>query len=292
MGICNVEWEVLKNPSNFRKLSMGNWGGIGDPQVYGVFDLDCEQVVPYLEKLRQTYNVKVTVNHLIGRVMALTLRKYPFLNGMIANGKIYLRKNVDIFFQVGLENAETELVGVCLRNADQLGIVDFSKQLIEKSEHVKNSRNHPMRKSQNPFKYIPWRLIPFAIKFLNWLQYDWNLNLSWLGIPKDALGSLMITAVGTLGLEMVFVPLTHLGRTPAQLAVGKICKKPVVIDDQIVIRQRLNLCYTFDHRFMDGLLASKLSRYFRELFENPEKYADLLEGRISTESPVSETEKK
>ncbi len=286
MSFWNAEREELKKPSLFRKISMGNWGKVGDPQVYGLLELDCEKTVAYLEKLRKETGARVTVNHLVGRIMALVLHKYPQLNGIIANGRIYIRKDVDIFFQVGLEDAETELVGICVRNVDRLGIVEFAKHIIQKSEEVRSSKHHPIRKAQNPFQYIPWRMIPFAIRFLNWLQYDLNLNLAWLGIPKDAFGSLMITAVGSLGQEFIFVPLTHLGRTPVQLAVGKIFKKAVVLEnDEIVPRSRLNLCCTFDHRFIDGILGAKMAGYFRELFEHPDVHADLLEGKIPPEEP-------
>ena len=282
MGLKNIQRQVLSQPSNFRKLAMGNWGGIGDPQVYGLLELDCENVVKYIMEIREQHQVKVTVNHLIGRLLALVLHKYPQLNGFIANGKIYLRENIDIFFQVGLEDAETELVGICIKNADQKGIVEFASQVITKSEKVKASKDHPMRKTQQPFHYIPWRLVPWVVKFLNWLQFDWNLNLSWLGIPKDPLGSIMVTSVGSLGIDLVFVPLTHLGRTPAQFAVGKIYQKAVVVDDRVEVRSRLNLCCTFDHRFMEGVLASKMAHYLRELFENIYEYRDLIEGNTST----------
>ncbi len=281
MGITNIERTELKNPSNFRKLAMGNWGGIGDPQVYGLLEIDCQKAIEYIEEIRQKHDVKITINHLVGKAMALMLKKYPKLNGVIANGRIYLRNNVDIFFQVGIEDAETELVGICIKKADQKGILEFARQVLKKSEAVKASAAHPMRKAQMPFRHIPWRLVPWMVKFLNWLQFDWNLNLSWFGIPRDPLGSIMITSVGSLGMEMIFVPLTHIGRTPAQIAVGKIIKKAVVIEDQIVIRPRVNLCCTFDHRFMDGVIAAKMAHYVTDLLENIDKYKELFEADSS-----------
>lgn len=257
---------------------MGNWDGIGDPQVYGVLEIDCEKPIEYIEEIRQKYDVKLTINHLVGKAVAMMLQKFPKLNGVIANGKIYLRKNVDIFFQVGIEGAETELVGICIKNADQKGILEFARQVNKKSEAVRASAEHPMRKAQMPFRHIPWRIVPWVVKFMNWLQFDWNLNLSWLGIPRDPLGSIMITSVGTLGMEMIFVPLTHIGRTPAQIAVGKINKKAVVVDDKIVIRPKINLCCTFDHRFMDGILAAKMAHYLTDLLENIDKHKELFEA--------------
>lgn len=278
MGLRHIQMEPLQNPSFFRKLAMGNWGNIGDPQVYGVLELDCEKALAYLEQLRKKHHIKITMTHLIGRVVALTWRQYPQLNGMISRGKIYIRKNVDMFFQVKIENAETELVGLTIKNADQKGIVEFSKEAIAKAKKVRGSEEEPLRKTQRSFKWIPWKLMPFTIKILNWILYDRNINLSWFGIPKDALGSVMVTSIGSLGLDFAFGPLNYIQRVPALIAAGRVHKKPVVIEDKIVIRSRINLCYTFDHRFMDGYLGSKMAKFATELVENIDHHTDLIEG--------------
>lgn len=285
MGFFFMDRSKLSNPSNFRKLAMGNWDGIGDPQVYGVHELDCSKALPYLEQLRKEYHIRVTVNHLVGRICALMLQRYPQLNGVIARGKIYLRRNVDIFFQVGMEGSETELTGLCIRNADQKGIVAFSQEVAQESEAVRKSADHPMRKSQKPFRYMPWRVARWSLKFINWLQYDLNINVAWLlGLPRDPLGSIMVTAIGGLGMEVVLVPLAHIGRTPAQIAVGKVSDKAVVINGKVEVRPMLNLCCTFDHRFMEGVLASKMTKFVREIFENIDQHRDLVEGKVSAEN--------
>ena len=55
----------------------------------------------------------------------------------------------------------------------------------------------------------------------------------------------------------------------AILAVAKIHKQPLVRNDAIVIRDVLNLSWSFDHRVIDGDLAVSFSHYFSTLLENP-----------------------
>lgn len=55
----------------------------------------------------------------------------------------------------------------------------------------------------------------------------------------------------------------------AILAVAKIHKQPVVVNNEIVIREMLNLSWTFDHRIVDGHLAAQFSRIFAGLLANP-----------------------
>lgn len=289
MGWRNIDMEPLQNPLLFRKLSMGSWGNISDPQVYGILEVDCEKALAYLEELNQACPQKITMTHLIGRAIALAFHKYPQLNGMISRGKIYIRKNIDVFFYVHMENAETELVGVNIKNADQKGLVQFAQEVTGKVERVRSSPEEPLRKSQHRFKKIPWRLVPSVLRLLNWIRYDLNINLSWLGLPKDGLGSVMVTSIGSFGAELAFAPLNRLQRAAALVSIGIVKKRPVVIDDQIVIRQRVNLCYTFDHRFIDGFLGAKIGRYLIDLIENIDQYKDLIEGtpKSSVDIPVS-----
>ena len=53
------------------------------------------------------------------------------------------------------------------------------------------------------------------------------------------------------------------------LAVGKIEKKPVVINDEIVIRPMMQLSLTYDHRILDGAPAALFLRRIKELLEHP-----------------------
>jgi pyruvate dehydrogenase E2 component (dihydrolipoamide acetyltransferase) len=53
------------------------------------------------------------------------------------------------------------------------------------------------------------------------------------------------------------------------LAVGKMEKKPVVVDDQIVIRPMMQLSLTYDHRILDGAPAALFLRRIKQLLENP-----------------------
>lgn len=53
------------------------------------------------------------------------------------------------------------------------------------------------------------------------------------------------------------------------LGVAKIQKNPVVINDAVVIREMLNLSWSFDHRVIDGDMAATFSNAFIALLENP-----------------------
>lgn len=60
----------------------------------------------------------------------------------------------------------------------------------------------------------------------------------------------------------------------AILAVNRIQKKPMVKNDQLVIRDVLNLSWSFDHRVIDGDLAASFSHHFATLLLNPASLLD------------------
>jgi pyruvate dehydrogenase E2 component (dihydrolipoamide acetyltransferase)/2-oxoisovalerate dehydrogenase E2 component (dihydrolipoyl transacylase) len=55
----------------------------------------------------------------------------------------------------------------------------------------------------------------------------------------------------------------------AILGVAKIKKAPVVRGEEVVVRDVLNISWSFDHRIIDGDMASTLSHEFTSLLANP-----------------------
>jgi 2-oxoglutarate dehydrogenase E2 component (dihydrolipoamide succinyltransferase) len=51
----------------------------------------------------------------------------------------------------------------------------------------------------------------------------------------------------------------------------KIEKRPVVIDDQVVIRSMMYLALSYDHRIIDGREAVSFLARIKELVEDPRR---------------------
>jgi len=59
----------------------------------------------------------------------------------------------------------------------------------------------------------------------------------------------MITNIGSLGLDMAWVPIVPYSRVPILLAVGEVRDIPVAENGEIVVRKVMKINATFDHRF-------------------------------------------
>jgi 2-oxoglutarate dehydrogenase E2 component (dihydrolipoamide succinyltransferase) len=55
------------------------------------------------------------------------------------------------------------------------------------------------------------------------------------------------------------------------LGMHKIEKRPVVIDDEIVVRPMMYVALSYDHRIVDGREAVSFLKRIKECVENPER---------------------
>jgi Pyruvate/2-oxoglutarate dehydrogenase complex, dihydrolipoamide acyltransferase (E2) component, and related enzymes len=80
-------------------------------------------------------------------------------------------------------------------------------------------------------------------------------------------GTFTITNYGAVGASFGVPVIKH--PEAGILGVGAIVKKPVVVDDEIVIRSILPLSLSFDHRIIDGADAGRFVGHVKKLLENP-----------------------
>ena len=80
-------------------------------------------------------------------------------------------------------------------------------------------------------------------------------------------GTFTITNLGNFGID-AFTPIINPPES-AILGVGRILKKPVVHDDEIVARSMLTLSLTFDHRVVDGAPAAQFLQTVSSYIQDP-----------------------
>ena len=85
-------------------------------------------------------------------------------------------------------------------------------------------------------------------------------------LPDDmAGGTFTLTVLGTVD---GFTPILNPGQS-AILGMGRVAKKPVVLGDQIVIREMATLSLTVDHQVVDGAPAPGFLRRLKQVLERP-----------------------
>ena len=79
-------------------------------------------------------------------------------------------------------------------------------------------------------------------------------------------GTFTISNGGRFG-SLFFVPIINPPQS-AILGTGTITKRPVVVDDKIVIRPMMYICVSYDHRIIPGAMAQQFLGKIKEALEN------------------------
>jgi 2-oxoglutarate dehydrogenase E2 component (dihydrolipoamide succinyltransferase) len=82
-------------------------------------------------------------------------------------------------------------------------------------------------------------------------------------------GTFTITNGGVFG-SLLSTPILNMPQSGI-LGMHRIEKRPVVVDDQIVIRPMMYVALSYDHRIVDGREAVTFLRRIKECVENPER---------------------
>jgi len=261
----------LEKLSTWRKLAIHTWGTPSDPTVYGTMEIDVSKSLPWMDQVRDKTGVKITFTHLVGKAAAVAIRERPELNGIIRGGKIFLRDTVDVFFQVAFEGGE-DLSGVKVSRCDEKSVVEIANDLADKAERIRNKTDETLRSTTLMLNKLPSRFVGYAMRAASSLSYDFDLDLRRFGIPYDQFGSIMVTNVGGFGVQHGYAPLLPFSRTPALLLIGAVADKVIARDGQPSVAPVLTVGATFDHRFIDGFQAAKLSKRFQDIVADPERH--------------------
>jgi pyruvate dehydrogenase E2 component (dihydrolipoamide acetyltransferase) len=84
-------------------------------------------------------------------------------------------------------------------------------------------------------------------------------------------GTFTISNLGMYDVDL-FAPVINPPET-ALLGVGRIVPKPIIVGENMAIRQMMTLTLVFDHRVIDGVLAARFLQRVKQLLEAPEKLA-------------------
>jgi pyruvate dehydrogenase E2 component (dihydrolipoamide acetyltransferase) len=264
----------LEPLSGWRRLAVHSWRAPQDPSVYAILDIPMAGALTYMERMRAEHGVHVTVTHLVAKALALSMRRYPQLNGIVARGRIMLRDTIDMFLQVATEGGN-DLAGVKISNVDQKSMLEIARETEERVATLRARRDRQVQRTKQLLDRIPLPVLGPLMRTIAYLIYDLDLDLSRFGVVKDEFGSAMISNVGGFGISTAMAPLVPFARTPVVLLLGEVGDRVVAEQGRAVVRPMITIGVTFDHRFMDGYHGGKMLQIFRGYLEDPSAHEEL-----------------
>jgi hypothetical protein len=230
-----------------------------------MMEVDCLQVQQIIS------NTQINFHSLILKIISQAIVENPEINATVRMGKIFERLNVRLFFHVLASEVQDDLSGVVFENCHLLNLFDFNQLFLQQIKKIKTNQDQSFHGSKKIFKILPAFFARTLLAIVRWIQYEFNIWLPFFGNPQDAFGSVMVTSVGSLGIDEAYCPMAKYTKIPMVLALGTIKMRPSIIANQVVSRPTMKIGATWDHRIMDGFQFSKLQDRIIYYFNHPEK---------------------
>lgn len=123
------------------------------------------------------------------------------------------------------------------------------------------------------FAFIPTFIAQPLMTIATYLSVSAGVEIPALGL-RENFGHIILTNIGSIGYQQGFAPMCTPMRSMGLFCIGAVEKKPVVLDDEIVIREMMNLVMTADHRYGDAALFKPLYKTFGNYLADPTNYKD------------------
>jgi len=269
----------------WRRSSVAIYRPPVDSRTYGTLDVDITYLLEYLEKQKQQ-GTDLTLTQVVAAAVGRALgADIPELNAYVKRGKVVPRDNVAVFIAVNIPDIN-EMTGFPVKNIDKKGLKEISEEIRARVEKARTRIEQGATKNKNMLAGIPWPLRTWVFKLIRFISVGLAMRMKFIGVDPGSFGSAMLSNIGTHGLQYGFAALLPASNLPIVIVMGAAQKKPVVVNDEIVIRTMLPVAGTFDHRIVDGSQGGKLAKAVSKYLHKPE----LLEkGMDSAENLNKET---
>lgn len=238
----------------FRRIAPALWNNPQDPSVYGFIELDISDL-----------NNKSLLLPVLIKSVAETISLHPELSQMVKWGQIFNRQEKGLTVMVNIpERKDLSALYVPLNRCENIKLIE---NLLE--EKIKKIRDYQDPHLGHALEFLgtsPWFFIRFFLKIYSLLTYELGLPIPLKFLPYRPFGSVILSNVGSLGIQKALLPLVPLSRATMMISIGEWSEEVKYHNNQISVRQIINLGVTFDHRILDGSHAGHMLQDFKKSF--------------------------
>ena len=202
------------------------------PHVTSVVEADVTNLVLWRTRIKdefsRKYGEKITYMPVFTEAVARAITEFPLLNSSVEDYKIIIHKDVNI--AIAVAKPDGNLVVPVIKNAEQKNLVGLTKNLNKLAESARQNK---------------------------------------LTAEDYQGGTFTITNFGSFR-NLIGTPIISQPQV-AILATGSIEKKPAVMEtptgDAIVVRHKMFLSLSYDHRVIDGAMGGAFLRRIADILE-------------------------
>ena len=263
--------------SVWRKIAMATWRPRTDPTISATMDIEAPALLEYVDRVRVATDQHVTPVDLVGRAAGRVFEALPGLNGRVLFGSFLPSPTIDCFFVVslrtdpvsGVEAARTDLSGAVVRRVNEKPPWVIAKELADRADRIRHDSDPLFKQTKALVKGLPPLLLRPVMEGIGFITESLQLPIPLIGLEARPYGSVLVSNVGTYGLDSASAPVPTFCHVPVTILVGAVTDKVLARNGRPVVRPVLPLTINLDHRFVDGYQAATMARIFREYLADP-----------------------
>lgn len=219
--------------------------GLRKHHINAMLEFDVTESRAKLRDLRKK-GTNISFNAWLIKVIGSVLKEHPEAAAYFYNKKkiiIFNDINVSIIVEKKIGNSNVP-IPLVIEKASEKSAEEITREIENAKNQELESNDIVLKKRSTVYQRLYYHL-PGSLRRLFWRLLLKN--------PKAAfktMGNVAVTSVGMMGrINGWFI---HKSVHPLSFGVGSVIKKPVVTDNEIKIREILNMTILVDHDVIDG----------------------------------------
>ena len=249
-----------------RKLAVATWRAPSEGRLHARVEVDASALLDYCRRRREETGVAVSVGHVVGVAASRAVQEVPAFHRRVVLGRVVPFSSYDVAFAVDLADGD-DLAPMKVADVDRKSVLDVARELEAGAERLRAHQDPAHRTGTRIAQAVPWFALRGLVKTASLL--NGGVGVRAFGQPGHPLASVFVTNIGSLGLQEALVAPVPFARVPLYLCIGAIADAPMAVDGEVVVRPRMILTATSDHRLVDGAHAAKLARIVLRYLADP-----------------------
>ena len=200
------------------------------------------------------------------KVISLTIKEHQMIAAFLKeNRRAVVFEDVNVSLLVEKEiNGSKVPMPMIIEKAHETPMDSITRMIADARQQKLEEKDIVLQKSSGKWERIYYHLPGFLRRQV------WKFMLRHPRLVFNKMGNVAITSIGMMGnVKGWFIPISiH----PVCFGISTITKKPLVINNQIVIREVLSMTILMDHDVIDGAL---MARFISDLTKNIENGKEL-----------------
>ena len=253
-----------------------------DAEVWIKEEIDVTELLKYIQRKNiDDPSFKTTVFHALLMSIAKTIYHRPILNRFIRNGKYYQRNNISVSFVAKKKFADDgEEALVVINVTDDMNIDDISSKVIGDVKLTRETGGNDADDILRILQKLPGFMLKLVMIVIRFLDRHGKLPRFYYELDPN-FSSVLVANLGSIKIDAPYHHLNNFGSNSVMMTIGEIHKAPLVnANNEIEIRDVVNVGITLDERIGDGFYFSRSVSLFKEIIAHPERLDESIKSEV------------